>query len=142
MQEAERLAGSGDHSFEICGIYPPTIQPLPTKFAKTAQIDVAAASVDELVNSFQGVDIAVLIPPATKNKVQLASKLTEACLKAGVPTMILLSDIRLNNIPEEPAVAMFGEIEEFAVRNGQGKANLIIVRAGHYMQNLFLCELR
>jgi len=137
MQEAELLAKQGG-KLDFCGLYPPNIQPLQLQYGKSIQGDVASASVEELASLLQGAHTVILIPPATQYKVDIAAKLTQAAVTAGVPNMILISDIRLNNIPDEPAVAMFGQIEEGAKQLAKGKANLIILRAGHYMQNLFL----
>lgn len=137
MQEAERLATQGG-KLEFCGLYPTNVPPLQLQHGKTIQGDVPTASVEELAALLQGTQTIILIPPATKNKVELAAKLTQASVMAGVPNMILISDLRVNQIPDEPSIAMFAEIEQGAQSMANGKANLVIVRAGHYMQNLFL----
>jgi len=137
MQEAELLAKQGG-KLEFCGLYPPNIAPLQLQYGKSIQGDVSTASVEELANLLQGTQTIILIPPATQHKVDIAAKLVQASIMAGIPNLILISDIRLNSIPNEPAVAMFAQIEEGAKSLANGKANLVILRAGHYMQNLFL----
>ncbi|KAJ3087883.1 hypothetical protein HK102_010078 [Quaeritorhiza haematococci] len=104
--------------------------------AKVLQMDTEKVDPSDMAKQLKGHDVAILIPPASSEKVKLANQLCRAVKDAGVKNIIIVSSCAANMI-EKPSLKMFKEIEE-GVKRELSDRTVCIVRAGHYFQNLLL----
>lgn len=99
--------------------------------------DLAAADQNNLVQKYMGADVVIMIPPASPNKIQQARASANAAKTAGVKNVVLISSEGCTS--GTPALGEFFRIEQetMEIMAGTG-VHCCIIRAGHYMQNLFL----
>lgn len=100
-------------------------------------MDMIGGDSAELASTFKSFDTVVLIPPATTKKLEVGQKLINVAADSGVKNVVLLSDCCAGLASDKPRFGEFLQLEKLA-KGKLGNANLCIVRAGHYMQNLFL----
>ncbi|KND00177.1 uncharacterized protein SPPG_04518 [Spizellomyces punctatus DAOM BR117] len=106
--------------------------------AEIQNIDVLETSVDELSTLMKsnGVDVAVLVPPATDAKVLVAENLLRAAQEAGTLNAITVSSQACDDPNGGRRMQQFLAIEKAS--KASSVPNVCIARAGHYIQNLFL----
>ncbi|KAJ3183953.1 hypothetical protein HDU85_001803 [Gaertneriomyces sp. JEL0708] len=132
---ARKYAGIND--IRVTGIIPTNVEKNDRTYPSTelVALDVDTAEPQELERLMKEFDTAVFIPPACETKVEVGRKLIDAATKAGVNNMILLSDCCVLVDPERSSYDKFKKLEDY-IMSKMDSANVTVVRAGHYMQNL------
>ncbi|KAI9145509.1 hypothetical protein BKA69DRAFT_1121345 [Paraphysoderma sedebokerense] len=85
--------------------------------------------------ALKGMDSCLLIPPASKNKVDVAKRFIDACKSAGVKNVVAISSVGLYD-GQHKALHDFKLIEDYAM--DAGIENLCILRTTFYVQNILL----
>jgi len=86
-------------------------------------------------NAMKGMDSCLLIPPATKDKVEISKRFIDAAKSAGVKNAVMISSLGLYD-SEHRALHAFKLIEDYAME--AGIENLCILRTAFYVQNVLL----
>lgn len=117
------------------GLDNPELSKLGAEILNLPKADVSQCDPEECAKMFKGADVAIMIPPAVQDKVQQAQAMMKAAKLAGVKNVLLISSQGCTS--GLPRLGEFLKIEQ-AARQMMPDANLCIIRAGHYMQNIFI----
>lgn len=91
---------------------------------------------ETLKSELKKVDSVLMIPPASKDKLQVAKMTIDACSSAGVKNVIAVSTFGGITDKKLPELQKFKQIEDHAL--AKDIPNLCIIRANFYIQNLLL----
>ena len=113
----------------------PELSKVGAEIVNLPKTDLSQCDPDECAEMFKGADVAILIPAAVQNKVEQAQAMMKAVKLAGVKNVVLISSQGCTS--GLPRLGEFMKIEQ-AAKQMMPDANLCVLRAGHYMQNLFI----